>query len=1243
MAVTSGSSLLGTVLFSLLCSTLHAIDIPKDLVYPPVIIDQAPQTYVIYPNEDIILKCEAKRNAKATYRWEKDGAAFDPINDPRVSRKPDSGTLTIINPNGNMMEFKGKYRCFVTNELGTAISHEIKVITQSTPKWQKETIKPIQVEEGESIILPCDPPKSAVRPRVFWMNSTLLHITQDDRVSMSTNGDLYFSNVKITDEHPDYICHAQIPGTRTILQKEPIALKITPTNSVKFRKPKMMMPKDSSSSYLALKGDSLQLDCIAQGLPTPHVEWSALTGSISKDRFHFDEFKKTMRIDNVMYEDDGQYECTATNTEGKVQHTYTVTVESAPYWIKKPENSVYGPGENALIICDVAGKPQPAVTWKINGEPLKESDLNDNRKLKEGSLILLNLQLGDTVVVQCEAENTHGNILANAYVFVVELPPQILTPNDMEYNVVENTDLLMDCRAFGAPVPSITWQDEQMIDVLTVDRFSQYANGTLKVKEVQKEDAGIYDCIATNSKGSARISAVLNVKNATQIIIAPQEQRVRKGWKATFHCKALFDSTLERSRVEWKKDGLEIEEDDDSDKHVIDSNNTLYIADVQEDDQGIYTCVAYTDLDEVEQSAELVVIDLPEPPYDLELSDQQETSVILSWTPGNENNSPTEEFIIEFEDKNFESGVWHELMRVDSDQTSAQLELSPYVNYHFRVRAVNEIGPSNGSSPSEQYETPPAAPTKNPTEVKGEGTEPDNMHITWKPLKGIDWNGPGFQYIVRWRRHSQDETWKERKVQSPPVIVQDTNTFEPYEIKVQSVNEYGKAPEPNSVIGYSGEDIPTSVPQDVGIESINENTVKVAWLPVQKDGLNGHLKGFRVEYTIHGHHRQTKRTEVRGNTTHAVITGLKPFSNYSVTVSILNGKGHGPASESVTFLTDEGVPSPPTNLRLQRLSDTSLMLIWGPPETPNGILTGYVINYVNLSHSEEKISSETIHDPGQQNWTLSRVRPEDNFKFYVYATTSAGLSNHEIIEGSTKQEIEIPPIQNISATVEGRRVTLNWKPLDGKKNVELKVQIRNKSGEHWFLHGNVNSSWLFYDLSELNPGSTYDIRLMAMLPTGEVEIWNTTLLTKGAALITEHRGFASEGWFIGLISAIVLLLLILVILCFIKRSKGGKYSVKDKEDTQVDSEARPMKDETFGEYSDNDEKPFTSSQPSLNGDIKPLGSDDSLADYGGSVDVQFNEDGSFIGQYSGKKEKEAAGGNDSSGATSPVNTNIVIE
>eukprot|EP00061_Rhincodon_typus_P001544 g15076.t1 len=68
--------------------------------------------------------------------------------------------------------------------------------------------------------------------------------------------------------------------------------------------------------------------------------------------------------------------------------------------------------------------------------------------------------------------------------------------------------------------------------------------------------------------------------------------------------------------------------------------------------------------------------------------------------------------------------------------------------------------------------------------------------------------------------------------------------------------------------------------------------------------------------------------------------------------------------------------------------------------------------------------------------------------------------------------------------------------------------------------------------------------------------------------------------------------------------------------------------------SDNDqeEKPFDGSQPSLDEQIKPLGSDDSLVDYGGSVDMRFNEDGSFIGQYSGKREgKDRANGNGSSG------------
>lgn len=90
-------------------------------------------------------------------------------------------------------------------------------------------------------------------------------------------------------------------------------------------------------------------------------------------------------------------------------------------------------------------------------------------------------------------------------------------------------------------------------------------------------------------------------------------------------------------------------------------------------------------------------------------------------------------------------------------------------------------------------------------------------------------------------------------------------------------------------------------------------------------------------------------------------------------------------------------------------------------------------------------------------------------------------------------------------------------------------------------------------------------------------------------------GFATQGWLIGLISAIILLILILLILCLIKRSRGGKYAgtpthkiwysrrymsqitlmrllfffltaVKNKENKEVGSDVWPMKDETYGDY-----------------------------------------------------------------------------
>lgn len=61
---------------------------------------------------------------------------------------------------------------------------------------------------------------------------------------------------------------------------------------------------------------------------------------------------------------------------------------------------------------------------------------------------------------------------------------------------------------------------------------------------------------------------------------------------------------------------------------------------------------------------------------------------------------------------------------------------------------------------------------------------------------------------------------------------------------------------------------------------------------------------------------------------------------------------------------------------------------------------------------------------------------------------------------------------------------------------------------------------------------------------------------------------------------------------------------------------------------------------SVDGIIRRTESDDSLVDYGDGGEIEFNEDGSFIGQYTGvsKHERSDKEYHDSSEATSPVNT-----
>ncbi|KAM9077341.1 neuronal cell adhesion molecule isoform 1-T3 [Megaptera novaeangliae] len=1155
-----------------LCQMISALEVPLDLVQPPTITQQSPKDYIIDPRENIVIQCEAKGKPPPSFSWTRNGTHFDIDKDPLVTMKSGSGTLTVnIMSEGKAETYEGVYQCTARNERGAAISNNIVIRPSRSPLWTKEKLERITLRNGQSLVLPCRPPVGLPPPIIFWMDNSFQRLPQSERVSQGLNGDLYFSNVLPEDTREDYICYARFNHTQTIQQKQPISVKVISVDELndtiaanlsdtefygakshRERPPTFLTPEGNASRKEELRGNVLSLECIAEGLPTPIIYWIKEDGTLPINRTFYRNFKKTLQIVQVTEADSGNYQCIAKNALGAIHHIISVTVKAAPYWIIAPQNLVLSPGEDGTLICRANGNPKPRISWLLNGVLIEIAPDDPSRKIDGDTIIFSNVQERSSAVYQCNASNEYGYLLANAFVNVLAEPPRIFTSADTLYQVIANRPALLDCAFFGSPLPTIEWFKGAKGSALREDIYVLHENGTLEIPVAQKDSTGTYTCVARNKLGMAKNDIHLEIKDPTRIIKQPEYAVVQRGSTVSFECIVKHDHTLIPT-VTWLKDHGELP----SDRRFTVDKDHLVVADVSDDDGGTYTCVANTTLDSVSASAVLSVVDVPNPPFDLELTDQLDRSVQLSWTPGDDNNSPITKFIIEYEDAMHEPGLWHHQTEVPGAQTTAQLKLSPYVNYSFRVMAVNSLGRSLPSEASEQYLTKAAEPDKNPTAVEGLGSEPDNLVITWKPLNGFESNGPGLQYKVSWRQKDGDDEWTSMVVAGvSKYIVSGTPTFVPYLIKVQALNDAGFAPEPAVVLGHSGEDLPMVAPGNVHVNVVNSTLAEVHWDPVPLKSIRGHLQGYRIYYwkaqsssTRNRRHIEKKILTFQGSKTHGMLPGLEPFSHYTLNVRVVNGKGEGPASPDRVFNTPEGVPSAPSSLKIVNPTLDSLTLEWEPPSHPNGILTEYTLKYQPINSTHELGPLVDLKIPANKTrWTLKNLNFSTRYKFYFYAQTVAGSGS---------------------------------------------------------------------------------------------QITEEAITTMDEAMASRQVDIATQGWFIGLMCAVALLILILLIVCFIRRNKGGKYPVKEKEDAHADPEIQPMKEDdgTFGEYSDaEDHKPLKKgSRTPSDRTVKKEDSDDSLVDYGEGVNGQFNEDGSFIGQYSGKKEKEPPEGNESSEAPSPVN------
>uniref|UniRef100_A0A4W6E646 Neurofascin homolog (chicken) a n=1 Tax=Lates calcarifer TaxID=8187 RepID=A0A4W6E646_LATCA len=1125
------------------------------------------------------------------FSWRRNGKFFNIVKDPRVTMRKRSGTLEIgFRSGGRPEDYEGEYQCFASNDHGVALSNKILLRVSKAPLWPKEVLEPVVVTEGSPLVLPCNPPPGLPPPFTFWMNSAMTPIPQDKRVSMGLNGDLYFSNVIAQDAYTDYSCNARFLFTHTIQQKNPFTLKVQTSRKVAESTPTFLSPSGSESSKMVLRDEQLLLECIAAGLPTPAIKWFKKGGDLPAQKVKLENFNKTLKIVSVSEEDAGVYVCMANNHLGSIRHSIFVQVKAAPYWLDKPTDLVLAPDENGRLVCRANGNPKPNIQWLINGQPIDSSPPNMNREVLGDTIIFRSVQMGSSAVYQCNASNQHGYLLANAFVSVLDMPPRMLGPKNQLIKVIENNRTFLDCPFFGSPLPELRWFKNGQGSGLDGGQYRVYINGTLEIKRARAEDEGTYTCVANSILGKAENQVRLEVKEPTRIVRAPEHQSAIRGSTVRFDCKVKSDPSLPVT-VAWTKDdkplnhGWRLKKDDES----------LTIPNVNEGDEGAYTCTVKSEIDQDSASARLTIITplnhlkyRPDPPMDLDLSDPAARSVRLTWIPGNDHRSPITEFLVQFEEDRWEPGRWRNLSTYPGDLNSVILQLAPFVNYQFRVIAINSVGQSQPSRPSPRYKTTGAAPDAIPRGLRGWGSKKDNMEITWER------NGANLHYCVWWRRKDTGEEWSNVTTVGSKHIVQNTETYVPYEIKIQAINNVGSGPESNVVIGYSGEDVPDA-PRFFRINRRSFDTIYLEWdKPLEPNGI---LIGYRLKYQIVNGSREGREqlATFLPNATDFTLRLPDRSTRYKFYLSALTQVGAGEV-----YLTDASVASPftPTPPPLATLPPTAIApttISTSTSTTPTTTTSTTTTTPSTTTTTATEATTTTTTPvvvitklaPGREIWNLT-VEPNSN-----YANVSW---RHNFPAGSSEFVLEFT--------------------LDSDKTVKV-VPVKQQPP---------------IKVADLIAGAKYHLRVYSHEHNS---ISSTSVTFKTKAAYIDQVDIATQGWFIGLMCAIALIILILLIVCFIKRSRGGKYPVRDKKDLPLDPVDQNNQDGSFDYHSDEDNKPLQGSQTSLDGNVKE--SDDSLVDYGEGGDGQFNEDGSFIGQYTVKKDKDETEGNESSEATSPVN------
>uniref|UniRef100_A0A4W6FR91 Contactin 4 n=1 Tax=Lates calcarifer TaxID=8187 RepID=A0A4W6FR91_LATCA len=939
------------------------------------------------------------------YRWKVDGREINTESDPNYSLV--EGNLLINNP--HVINHGGVYQCIATNTFGTVVSREAKVQFAFLQNFSKKSRNMVSVREGQAVVLLCGPPPHYGEIKYSWVfNGQRSFLQQDARRFISQRtGNLYIAKVEASDAG-NYTCAVRNMMTNATVLSSPTPVVVRRDVVMGEYEPKIEV--QFPDTLHVSKGSSVKLECFALGNPVPSISWRRADGNPLPGKIKINHSSGVLEIPYFRPEDAGVYECVAENSRGRNIARGQLIFHNVEHlhWVQTLKDAHMAIDANLQWECKAIGKPRPIYRWLKNGQPLTAEG---RIHAEAGRLTISRISLLDSGMYQCVADNEHGAVYASAELKVVASPPDFTRRPVKKSTVIQRGgEVVLECRPHASPRATISWWrgGELLKDS---KRQTIMEDGTLRIANISKSDEGRYICVARNHFGTSSSSGTLVVKEPTKIVVPPLSLDATVGQSLVLPCQVSSDTSLSPI-FKWFFNGKAIDFSRQEHFEMIGLGfaGDLMVRNIQLKHSGKYVCMVHTEVDTVSAAADLIVRGPPSAPEGLVVTDITDTTVQLSWGSGPDNHSPVTMYMVQARTP-FSIG-W-QTVRTVPDSVPGQMmhatvtDLNPWVDYEFRVVAINSVGVGEPSTPSKQIRTKAAVPKVAPVNVSGGGGARGELVIIWEPVPEEQQSGEDFGYVVAFRPLGSS-TWIQTVLASPDAsrYIYRNDSIAPlsqFEVKVGVYNILGEGQFSQVVRVFSAEEEPSKAPSRVWGHAVSASEIEVYWEPILPGSSTEKIIAYEVLFWEEGF-QQSEADRVRVINTTALLSGLKSSTVYLISVRAQNSAGLGPCSPAFNITTKKPPPSqPPGNIEWN-LTNSKVFLNWEHVKAMENEseVTGYKVVYRQNWHGRT-----TVLETSKTSVELQIPSGED-YLIEIKALTKGG-------DGTSSGHIRIPKMSSLNS------------------------------------------------------------------------------------------------------------------------------------------------------------------------------------------------------------------------------------